>query len=87
MAAAVVGGVIAVAHTRTTAAATDDEGEESGGILAEVARILNVATADQDDRSSLSSPPSRPPYVGGVSGYWRFQCLNPGRPRHRQLQA
>jgi hypothetical protein len=77
--AAVVGGVIAVAHGRATAAMTDDEGEaeESGGILAEVARILNQAAAEQDDDSSLSSPPPRPPYTGDVSGYRRFQCLNP----------
>lgn len=78
--AAVVGGVIAVAHARATVAATDDgegEAEESGGILAEVARILNQAAAEQDDSSSLSSPPPRPPYTGDVSGYWRFQCLNP----------
>ncbi|MET9388219.1 hypothetical protein ABZY09_46450 [Streptomyces sp. NPDC002928] len=79
VAAAVVGGVIAVAHARATAAATDGEGEveESGGILAEVARILNQAAAEQDDSSSLSSPPPRPPYTGDLSGYRRFQCLNP----------
>ncbi|MER6522834.1 MULTISPECIES: hypothetical protein [unclassified Streptomyces] len=77
MAVAVVGGVIAVTHTRATAAVTDDEVEESGGILAEVARILNEAAAEQDDGSSLSSPPLRPPYTGDVSGYWRNQCLNP----------
>ncbi|WP_033322336.1 hypothetical protein [Streptomyces yerevanensis] len=89
VAAAVIGGVIAVA--RATAAATDDEGEaeESGDILAEVARILNQAAAEQDDSSSLSSPPPRPPYTGDVSGYWRSQCLNPrghatGNCRHEQ---
>jgi hypothetical protein len=77
VAVAVVGGVIAVAH----AAATDDEAEaeveESGGILAEVARILNQAAAEQNGSNSLSSPPPRPPYTGDVSGYWRNQCLNP----------
>ncbi|MEU8435390.1 hypothetical protein AB0F18_21195 [Streptomyces sp. NPDC029216] len=83
MAAVVVGGVFAVAHARATAAANDDEveaeveAEESGGILAEVARILDQAAAEQDDSSSLSSPPSRPPRTGDVSGYWRSQCLNP----------
>ncbi|QCD55957.1 hypothetical protein CEB94_14565 [Streptomyces hawaiiensis] len=76
VAAAVVGGVIAVAHARATAAATDDEGEaeDPGGILAEVARILNQAAAEQD---VSSSPPPRPRYAGDVSGYWRYQCLNP----------
>jgi hypothetical protein len=77
VAAAVVGGVIAVAHARATAAATDDDGEESAGILAEVARVLNQAAAERDDSSSVSSPSLRPPYTGDVSGYWRFQCLNP----------
>ncbi|MFD9536292.1 hypothetical protein [Streptomyces sp. NPDC060010] len=77
VAVAVVGGVIAVTHTRATAAVTDDEVEESGGILAEVARILNEAAAEQDDGSSPSSPPLRPPYTGDVRGYRRFQCLNP----------
>ncbi|MFD5029382.1 hypothetical protein ACFWM0_02965 [Streptomyces sp. NPDC058405] len=75
VAAAVVGGVIAVAHARATAVAADDE--ESGGILAEVARILDQATAEQDDNPSLNSPPHRPPHIGDVSGYRRFQCLNP----------
>lgn len=75
VAAAVVGGAIAVAHSWATA--TDDEGEEPGGVLAEVARILNRAAAEQDDSSSLNAPPPRPPHTGDVSGYWRFQCLNP----------
>ncbi|MFE9629372.1 hypothetical protein [Streptomyces sp. NPDC006527] len=94
MAAAAVGGVIAVAHARATAASTDAEGEaeESGGILAEVARILNQAAAEQDDSSSVSSPPPRPPYAGDVSGYWRFQCLNPrghttGNCRHERRRV
>ena len=89
LAAAVVGGAIAVAHSWATA--TDDEGEakESGGILAEVARILDQAAAEQEDSSSLSTPPPRPPHTGDVSGYWRFQCLNPrghaiGNCRHER---
>lgn len=77
VAAAVVGGVIVFAHARATAAATDDQAEDSGGILAEVARILDQAAAELDDSSSLSIPPPRLPYTGDVSGYWRFQCLNP----------
>ncbi|MFB8352475.1 hypothetical protein [Streptomyces niveus] len=77
LAAAVVGGAIAVAHSWATA--TDDEGEAevSGGVLAEVARILDKAAAEQDNSSSLNTPPPRPSHTGDVSGYWRFQCLNP----------
>ncbi|MET8185551.1 MULTISPECIES: hypothetical protein [unclassified Streptomyces] len=77
VAAAVVGGAIAVAHVWATATDDEDEAEESGGILAEVARILDEAAAEQDDSSSLNNPPPRPSHTGDVSGYWRSQCLNP----------
>ncbi|MEU5451920.1 hypothetical protein [Streptomyces californicus] len=75
VAVAVVGGVIAVAHA--AAADVEVEVEESDGILAEVARILNQAAAEQNGSHSLPSLPPRPPYTGDVSGYWRNQCLNP----------
>ncbi|MET7816092.1 hypothetical protein ABZT26_35295 [Streptomyces sp. NPDC005395] len=77
MAAAVVGGLV-IARNWTAAAAPDDEDEpkETGGILDEVARILNEAAARQDQDST--APLLRPPYAGGdVNGYERKQCLNP----------
>ncbi|WP_143681374.1 hypothetical protein [Streptomyces sp. 2R] len=74
VAAAVVGAVITVVHTRATTA--EDEPDDSAGVLAEVARILNQAATEQDE-SSISGTSSRPPYSGPVNGYWRDQCLNP----------
>ncbi|MEU9314723.1 hypothetical protein [Streptomyces sp. NPDC048295] len=81
MAAAVVGGVIALARTHATATAAEGELEPEpdvfGGVLAEVARILAEAAVEQDDSSRSSDAPPRAPYAGPVSGYWRDQCLNP----------
>ncbi|MFC9705217.1 hypothetical protein ACFTWD_31500 [Streptomyces sp. NPDC056943] len=89
-AAVAAAGVITAAWAHRAAGVTNDEDEtgESGGIFAEVERILNEAAAEQSS-SNLSTSPPRQASPGTVGGYWRDQCLNPrghasGNCRHER---
>ncbi|MFF2658569.1 hypothetical protein ACFVUH_14505 [Kitasatospora sp. NPDC058032] len=76
VAAAVVGGVIAVAVARGTA---DDDSDDPDDLdsLDGLEYAYGIAEFTPDFDTADIDVPRWPPYSGPVSGYWRYQCLNP----------